>query len=161
MNKKQSELEEARATLIDRFGVKPGDTIFTVLRSVSRSGMSREIGVLVPTDDGKDFFHPNYAVATLTGSKTNKSGDGVKVSGCGMDMGFHLVYSLSYALFPKGFDCIGEKCPANDHANAAYHPAPAGTCEDHVKQTHGVCKNSWCVPWHHSDGGYALRQRWI
>jgi hypothetical protein len=30
--------------------------------------------------------------------------NGVKVAGCGMDMGFHLIYSLSYALFPKGTD---------------------------------------------------------
>jgi len=100
MNQKQSEIEQARATLLEM--LKPGDTVYTVLRSVSRSGMSREIGVLKQRADG-GFWYPNYAAATVLGYRLNKHGDGLKVSGCGMDMGFHVVYSLSQALFGDGY----------------------------------------------------------
>jgi hypothetical protein len=35
----------------------------------------------------------------------DKFGDrnGIRVGGCGMDMGFHLVYTLSRALFDDGY----------------------------------------------------------
>jgi len=61
---------------------------------------------------------------------------GIRVGGCGMDMGFHLIYSLSRILYPNGFDCIGDNCPSNDHFNR----------EDNK---------------HHKDGGYALIQKWL
>lgn len=143
---KQSEIE-ARETLLKM--IKPGDTVYTILRSRSRSGMSRQIGVVVPTKNGNDFFHPNYATATLIGAKVNKNGDGVTVSGCGMDMGFHIVYNLGRALFPDGFGCVGDgssehecsegaaceehrsrapSCPANDHSNGDRDYTPHDSC---------------------------------
>ena len=138
MTRKEAERQEAVERL--RGWLKPGDTVFTILRHVSRSGMTRHIGVVV-LRDGVDL-HPNYAIAAACDYRLNKNGDGLVVGGCGMDMGFALVYELSRVLFPDGFDCIGasDVCPSNDHSN---YPHWA----DHKEP--------------HSDGGYALKQRWL
>ena len=133
---KSEDRERARKALLEM--VKPGDTIYTVLRHVSRSGMSRSISVVVHTPEGPQDF--SWAAARVLGASFDRRNDGVKVSGCGMDMGFHLVYSLSWAIFgPQGFACVGEGCPSNDHFNG-----------DKVYTHHA-----------HTDAGYALRQRWL
>lgn len=70
--------------------------------------MLREIGVvgILPEDPrtpgaGFGLVHPNYAVSTVLGWARGKR-DGIRVSGCGMDMGFHLVYNLSLVLYGSG-----------------------------------------------------------
>lgn len=93
----QAEREESLQRL--REWLNPGDTVYTVLRHVSRSGMRREIGIVI-FRDGVDL-HPNYAASKVLGWKLGKR-DGLIVGGCGMDMGFHLVYSLGCALWPNG-----------------------------------------------------------
>lgn len=87
-----------------------GSTVYTVLRHISASGMQREIGVvaILPEDprapgSGADLRHPNYAVHTVLGWAQGKRSDSVKVRGCGMDMGFHLVYELSQRLYGDGY----------------------------------------------------------
>ncbi len=83
--------------------LKPGDTVYCVIRRVSRSGMSRDIDffALEINDDGKPSlrFLSGY-IAKILGLKRS-SGDGLVIHGAGMDMGFHVVYELSGAL---GFD---------------------------------------------------------
>lgn len=128
-----SKTERAKAIERLRAAMPPGTTVYTILRHVSRSGMMRHISVKTEMQGQWD-----YPVAVVTGT-TLAEREGIKVSGAGMDMGFHLVYSLSYDLYPNGFDCIGENCPSNDHSNYRNGDAPT----------------------HHTDGGYALRQRWI
>jgi len=136
-----TERDDAIAKL--RSWLQPGDTVYTILRKVSRSGMSREIGVVLlqPTDGRIIDLHPNWAVSKATGYRLNKGGayDAVILGGCGMDMGFALVYELSRVLYPDGYDCIGDGCPSNDHSNGDRNRAPH----------------------RHADGGYALRQRWL
>lgn len=127
---KSDRLERDEAIARLREWIKPGDTVYTILDHVSRSGMMRHIRVLVPqtrreakysdgwreiadgvvaitdTDHGgqleircvADFIHPNHAVSKALGIPQAK-GDGLKIGGCGMDMGFHLVYELSHALY--------------------------------------------------------------
>ena len=131
--------EKAREELLQV--LKPGDTVYTILRHVSQSGMMRHIDVIVlghgrvlPSEDIRPLYY-NYAVSKILGRKRTDSGS-LKVGGCGMDMGFSIVYGMGRALWPDGFDCIGKNCPANDHANG-----------DDVA--------------HHEDGGYALRQQWL
>ena len=136
MTRKEAERQEAVEKLRSWF--KPGDTVFTTLRHVSRSGMTRHIGVVV-LRDGVDLY-PNYAIAAACDYRLNKNGDGLVVGGCGMDMGFALVYDLSRVLFPDGFDCTGEGCPSNDHSNGDRDYSPHR---------------------HTGDGGYALKQRWL
>ena len=75
-----------------------GSRVFTILRSVSRSGMQREVSVVVflPGDDRP--IHPNHHVCQVLGLRRGK-GDGVVLNGCGMDMGFHLIYELAHVLY--------------------------------------------------------------
>lgn len=116
----------------------PGDEVQCILRSVARSGMSREISFGVIKDGV--FNDISYRVAKALDLRLGDKG--VKVSGGGMDMGFSVVYALSHALF-REFVCVGDKegrhCPSNDHSNG-----------DRNYQPHA-----------HSDSGYALRHRWI
>jgi hypothetical protein len=60
-----------------------GTRVFTILRSVSRSGMRREISVVVflPGDDRP--IHPNHHISQVLGLRRGKS-DGVVLNGCGM-----------------------------------------------------------------------------
>jgi hypothetical protein len=79
--------------------VNPNDVIYTVVKHRSSSGMSRDIAVY-RVIDGK-IQDISYFVSKILDWTLAKNG-GVKVRGGGMDMGFHLVYSLSWALFPNG-----------------------------------------------------------
>jgi len=80
-----------------------GSTVFLVLRHRASSGMSRVIGVVSfrPARKGVRAYalHPNYTVSQLTGFKEDREKGGLKIGGAGMDMGYHLVSSLSQALY--------------------------------------------------------------
>ena len=154
------EREEAKAKL--REWIKPGDTVHTILRHVSRSGMQREIGIVL-LKDGTDL-HPNYLVAKAIGERIGKR-DGIIVGGCGMDMGFQVVYSLGRTLWPDGFGCIGKGCRSNDHSNGDRDYAPHGLTDENGRpenreagpgEVADGCRAHW-----HADGGYALNHRWL
>ena len=133
---KASDRERESAITTLRELLPPGTTVYTVLRHVSRSGMSRRIDLYV-MQDGAPRWISGY-VKTALGMPRTKH-DAVTAGGCGMDMGFHLVYELSYVLYRDGFACLGEGCPASDHSNGDrnYTPHP------------------------HRDGGYCLKHRWL
>jgi hypothetical protein len=90
----QKRREYCRAQLLKI--LKPGDTVYTVLRHVSASGMSRRID-LYTIKDGRMQYLSGYAAGLMDRKLSDKPG--IVVGGCGMDMGFHLVYCLSYSLF--------------------------------------------------------------
>lgn len=92
----KKEYEESLQNL--RKWIKPGATVYTILRKVSRSGMQREISLVVFID-GRPI-HPNYATSKVTGYRLNRgrAHDSLIVKGCGMDMGYNVVDSLSRAL---------------------------------------------------------------
>lgn len=133
----KAEREEAIASL--REILPPGTTIYTALRHVSRSGMQREISLHIVEDGGIRWIS-GYAARAM-GARLGKR-DGIIAGGCGMDMGFHLVNNLSYALYPDGISCVGDKCPANDHSNGDRDYTPG----------HPHSKGS---------AGYAFFHRWI
>jgi hypothetical protein len=85
--------ENAKESLLNI--LKPDDTVYTVLRHVSRSGMQRRIDLYTFKDNRKIYLTGYYAI--MKGEESPR--DGYKVGGCGMDMGFHLVHGLSYRLF--------------------------------------------------------------
>lgn len=128
---KAQKVEQAESIAKLREWIKPGDTVYTILDHVSASGMSRAIRVVLPyvTDrplsDGRpaiDFIHPNYAIGQALGlrhwKRNGHEQDALVVGGCGMDMGFHLVYSLSQVLYGSGYQCLGKgKCPSAYHSN--------------------------------------------
>lgn len=116
--------------------IKPGDKIYCNLRHVSRSGMFRAISLHIKTEDGiRDISRPAGDLLEVYNDKYRACG----MSGCGMDMGFALVYDLSRAMNQNGFECIGKGCPSNDHSNGDRDYTP------HM----------------HSDGGYGLRHEWL
>lgn len=119
----------------------PGQTVYTVLRHVSGSGMTRHISLYV-VDDGK-IRDVTWDVGRLLGYRRNRDNGGLVVQGCGMDMGFDLVYNLGYALYPSGYICTGEtpRCRHNDHSNP---PMPA--------------RNG---AWHHGASGYVFSHEWL
>lgn len=136
----QAERQEAIALL--REWVKPGDTVYTILRHVSRSRMQREIGVVLIQSGAT--LHPDYLISVALGDRIGKH-DGIIMGGWGMDMGFALIYNLGCALYPEGFGCSGDTCPSNDHSNG-----------DRDRTPHNADHQHW-----HGSGGFALRQRWL
>ena len=100
---KQVSRDEAREALLKM--LKPGDTVYTILRHVSRSGMMRHIEPVIlrefTSSTGKATIEPVFIggrVSALLGYTTNGKG-AVKMGGCGMDMCFALVYEISAHLF--------------------------------------------------------------
>lgn len=83
----------------------PMSTATTIVRHVTASGMGRSISVLAPTGDDPAVRYPimdvSADVARVLGWKVDSDRGGVYVQGCGMDMTFHLVYSLSRALYQE------------------------------------------------------------
>lgn len=88
------EIIEEVAAVSDR---DPRKVVYCILRNVSRSGMSRHIDFAVV--DGGAIRLISGPVAHVTDSRQAKDGS-VIVSGCGMDMGFHLVDWLERSLYP-------------------------------------------------------------
>ncbi len=80
--------------------LKPGMTVHTTLRHCSRSGMQRSIALCV-SHDGEVTDISWLAARAMNDTIDHKNG-GIKIGGCGMDMGFALVYNLGYALWPNG-----------------------------------------------------------
>ncbi len=152
---KQISKREGKAQLVDaardylREILRPGDTVYCVLRHVSRSGMYRRISLLASPKGGEPFEISRYALRLGIGSRPRR-GEGVGVGGAGMDMGFALVYELAQTLWPQGFGCIGDSCPANDHSNGDRDYTP------HGDMGHGAYNH-----WHKQAGGYALRHKWL
>jgi hypothetical protein len=99
--------------------IKKGDTLHTTVKHVSKSGMTRYITTrhlkpraFAPVENltfvGEQpvqISNYDYHIARVLDLPEAPNYQGVKVGGCGMDMGFHLIYSLSRALFkdePRG-----------------------------------------------------------
>ena len=134
--------EQAEATERLKGWLKPGDTVFTILRHVSRSGMSRNISVVIVKDG--NHLHPNHAVSRVLGQPLVEGfNDSIKMGGAGMDMGFALVYHLGARLYPRGVPCAGTSCNSNEHRNAGEH------------------RDNYSPLQTHTDGGYAFKHEWL
>ncbi len=103
----------------------PNDTVYTVLRHCSSSGMTRSIDCYVIRDNEPRWI--SRQVATAIGASWDAKREAVKVGGCGMDMGLHIVYTLGAVLWPNG-----------------------------TERPHGMRNGE-----PDSDGGYALKHRWM
>ena len=149
MNTKDTEKTEALDRL--REIVPVGATLRTILRHRTASGMSRSISVIYVSPDST-VFDLDYWIATAGIAKMDRVHGGLKMGGCGMDMGFALVYNLGRALYRAGVPCTGHdrtgkgdgrrrlRCHSNDHANG-----------DRVYRRGRK----------HEDGGYAFGQQWL
>jgi len=82
----------------------PKDTkIYTSLVSVSRSGMTRNIKAYVVING--EIVHLNALAKDFPDRFKLRSGprDSFVVKGCGMDMGYHLVYNIGMVLHNDGY----------------------------------------------------------
>ena len=70
------------------------DTIYTNCQHVSQSGMTRDIQLLFVKDD--KLINLNYYVSKVLGNRIVNNG--IRIGGCGMDMGFALVDNLASVL---------------------------------------------------------------
>jgi len=94
----KTDKERAEAFLKDWF--PKGSTAHTTVVHVAQSGMSRHIKVFAIS--GERIQNISYHVSKLLDWRfTNK--EAVFVGGCGMDMGFHLIYTLSSILYDDGY----------------------------------------------------------
>lgn len=73
--------------------------VYTILRRVSASGMSRAISLKIIHNG--ELIDITYTAAQALGEKVIEVNgqNAIRVQGCGMDMGFHLVYNLASVLF--------------------------------------------------------------
>ena len=124
LSKSERETQKAEAIRQLREYLPAGSTVYTIRRDVSRSGMSRRISVVAMAHSfmeweqqceeardgvvfGKDL--KECYPLNLTGPVSRALGlryktgfnDSLVVSGCGMDMGYHIVSSLSHVLYGK------------------------------------------------------------
>lgn len=100
-SKKQQKIEEQQAAterLLQLFEGDESPEILTIVRHVSRSGMSRNIS-LKYVKNGELVDITYNAALVLDWPLVEGWNYSVKVGGCGMDMGFHTVYSLSGRLY--------------------------------------------------------------
>ncbi len=121
LNKRERERREAKRHLAEH--LRPGTTVYTVLRHVSRSGMMRRLDVYTfetNADGGIRKLYLTYWAAKVLGYSMNDVG--MRVDGCGMDMGFHVVHSLSYAI--HGMRIHGRHYCGPDAAEASEHGRP-------------------------------------
>lgn len=133
LSKKEIEKREAITELRELLPV--GSTVYTVLRHVSKSGMSRDISLHISHDGSIRTITHLAAVAMGDRVREVDGVNAIRVNGCGMDMGWNLVYCLSTYLYPHGFI-----------------PKDAGR---------SVGRNGADPAVLDLDGGYALSQHWM
>lgn len=104
ISKSEREAREAEAIQHLRRLCPASSTVYTVLRSVSRSGMSRTMSVVVFQTGATLPFYLDAAIANAGIAGARQVAGGISVPGCGMDIGFHVVDSLSRELGYTAYD---------------------------------------------------------
>jgi hypothetical protein len=97
--------EDIRSETIERLKeVFPiGSTAYTSLVDCSKSGDTRWIKV-IRIQGNRPYFYSDAISTLLDYEHARRNGSQcVKVGGCGMDMGFHLIYTLSSILHDDGY----------------------------------------------------------
>lgn len=172
-----TERDEARAELRKLLPV--GSTVYVIQRSVSSTGMSRHLSLFVKGRDG--LRNITWLAARAMGERVHESTgyQTIRVTGCGMDMHFHTVYSLARAIRPQGHRCTGKdngprRCPSNDHSNDyarlardfdASHDEAANELS---RDEYVAARRAWIAAQvtyypqrRHADAGYSLNYRTI
>ena len=102
--KQEQENRKQEAIAWCKKNIKKGTRIYSVLNGVSSSGMTRHISfymtmkaMTTKRNAPHEIVCLNYYIAHACGYKLDKDG-ALVVGGAGMDMGYHVVTSLSYAI---------------------------------------------------------------
>lgn len=123
--------------------------VYTNMSHVSNSGMLRHINCYVIVNNEPkniNWYIEKLGLYKRAKNYNDKNAESLRVSGCGMDMGFDVVYNLSSVVFKDNFKCRGENCPANDHTND--RPPYKWDRKKSIGKLH-------------SDVGYCLIQKWL
>lgn len=96
MTKTEKAQEKTDAIAHLRKLCRPGTVVYTTVRRVASSGMSRHISCFVVVKG--EIRDVSYRVATAIGWRFSDKTHAIVANGCGMDMGYHTVSVLSYAL---------------------------------------------------------------
>lgn len=151
---KYSKQEQTEAIERLREWLAPGDKVHCILRHVSSSGMARVIQFVKMVDGNPRYLGRSIAIAL--GMSYDMKREGIKVEGCGMDMGFQVVYHAGRVLFPDGFGVEGTR---NGAALArAETRGHAKLLVNHGWKFYG--RNGDSSGWD-NDGGYALQSVWL
>lgn len=144
----------------------PGSTVYCSLRHVSASGMLRRISFycLDRSDpEGVTLRNISFQVAKVLDMKLSDKDAtwSIQVKGCGMDMGYHVVYSLGCVMFPEGFGVLGSITPKG--GEKSYPVRPATIEEARKMKVAGAIfygRNGDDSGWD-DDGGFALKHSWL
>lgn len=94
---KKTAAEKAEAIQFLREYLKRDDRVYTILRHRAASGMTRFLDLYVIRDNQPRRI--TWQAAKALGWTYDNKRDALRVGGCGMDMGFHAVYTLSSIVF--------------------------------------------------------------
>lgn len=102
MKHSKTEKQEAIKRLQELLPV--GTTVYTILQHVSKSGMSRSITSVIPVKDDATgelrIQQIDYLVKKVLDLPFDNRNGGLKISGCGMDMGYAIVHQLGCVMYP-------------------------------------------------------------
>lgn len=154
--KKPTKAEAERQEAIEwlRNVLKPGDKIDVIIRRVSASGMTRLMDFYL-FDKGCERRYLTGMIATACGYKRKDSH--LKVEGCGMDMGFSVVYNLSRVMFPAGFGVMGH----NDKKKVRQRPKYREDIASMKKRGFKFRGRNGDTSGWDKDGGYGLEHRYL
>lgn len=102
-DKKMQIKTEAKETLIRLLGDKTN--VYVVQTHVSKSGMQRRLKLFIAGfvyNDEPGLINITYLADRILGWGMDERG--LKVGGCGMDMHFHTVYTISSILYGRNED---------------------------------------------------------
>jgi len=108
---------------LKQWGVVDGSTVYAKVNYVSSSGMSRNIALYVQLD-GRIVDISYHAARALEWPFKEGYNGGVRVGGVGMDMMFHTVHSLSYAM---GYGSLNQD-DHEYHVKSHYHVEECKEC---------------------------------
>ncbi len=81
-----------------------GTTLYTILRRVSRSRMTRIFDViLIQDNEAHNVIIKEFMYCARDCDQESKWHGNYKATGCGMDMGFWLVYELGHLIHQDGY----------------------------------------------------------
>ena len=100
MNTKDISVEEKAIHTLQELA-PPASRIYVVVRYVSSNGMRRHMSFFAIQHNVPMCLDRLIVDAGLF--PWNKARTALLVSGCGMDMGFHVVYELAYLIYKNGY----------------------------------------------------------
>lgn len=102
---RQTKAEQHAAIERLREWIRPGDTLYTTVNHVSRSGMYRTVqirAILPESSRGEravSVLFLGFNVATALGLRYDRKHEGIGMGGCGYDAAYQVIHDLSMLLF--------------------------------------------------------------